>query len=254
MTDDALSSHDSPSPRRTWRWPIGWFGLLALAVLVYEVTRSPALGAVFVCLKFGWEDGRTARWFWKNDPFATRRRSLFWLYLAWGLCKTAAVAFLLSWAFAIITPPNQLPQPPPQALLAWTSTFLTTLVAFALSALMTILAIGYALRGGCRLWLDSAVHRARRQDVWPPTSFCQGRPNRFVPLLTTALLFIIFVLLLIVSILAAWTRHQGFAICVPVLMIAAPVALLVARDLLVRKLLAESPSECWPEEWDVRTA
>jgi len=66
-------------------------GLLALCWVVYELTRQPALGAVAVCLKFGWEDFSAARWLWRRDPDRARGRCCSWLYFAWGLWKTAIV-------------------------------------------------------------------------------------------------------------------------------------------------------------------
>src|SRR5262245_52620535 len=117
MSDDALHPRDSSAPR--WRWPIGWLGLLAFAWLVYEVTHSPAIASIFICLKFGWEDFQAARWLSKNDPVRPRGSSLFYLYLAWGLWKTAIVAFFMSIGFALVTPPNPVPPAVPQALHAF---------------------------------------------------------------------------------------------------------------------------------------
>ena len=247
MSDDALEQADSP--RRAGRWPFGWLGLFALAWVVYELTHSPAIASVLICLKFGWEDFRAARWIWQADPDPDRRRSLFWLYAAWGLWKTAVVAFLMSVAFAAVTPRDApLPQAVPQALLAFFGTFLTTLIGFGLSALMTALAVICAWRGGVRLWLDSGVHRARRFDFWPPTPFCGTRSNRLGFLLLTALILLSFTLL--VALLSAAPRgHGGFLISF-ILTITAPVAIVVSREMITRKVWAESPYECWPEEGD----
>ena len=35
--------------------------MLAVCFVVYELTHQPALGAIAICLKFGWEDFLTAR-------------------------------------------------------------------------------------------------------------------------------------------------------------------------------------------------
>ena len=79
-----------------------WLALVLIGCVIYELTQSPALGSVLVCLKFGWDDFLTARWLWRRDADRWRRASLFWLYLAWGLWKTAIVAFLMSLAFALV--------------------------------------------------------------------------------------------------------------------------------------------------------
>src|ERR1700733_2601344 len=95
---------EAVAPRSRWRLPFTWLGLLAVAWVIVELTHQPALGAVAVCLKFGWEDFRTARWLYHTDTQLWRRRSTFWLYLAWGLWKTAVVAFLMSIGFALVAP------------------------------------------------------------------------------------------------------------------------------------------------------
>ncbi len=231
-----------------WRLPFTWLGLLALAVLIIEVTHQPALGAIAVCLKFGWEDFLTARWLWRNDSDPWRRRGTFWLYLAWGLWKTAAVAFLMSIGFALVAPRNA----PFAAQAGWReflSTFLTTLVGFGLSALMTIQAVLCAWRGGVRLWLDSAVDRARRLDCWPPARFCEGRSNRLGYLLLTALFLGGVVALVVLVVAVPAPAQEGLAVVSVVLLFATPVIMLVCRDLISRKIWADSPYECW-QRWE----
>lgn len=245
MSDEVLENADAP---RSWHWPFGWLGLFAVAWAVYELTRSPALGAVFICLKFGWEDFRAASWLSRHDPQRCRRRCLVCLYLAWGLWKTALVAFLMSIAFAAITPRNLPLQAGPQALFAFLGTFLTTLIGFALATLLTALAVTAAWAGGVRLWLDSGVHRARRFDFWPPTPFCEGRPNRLGSLLLTGLGLLALGVLVVV--LAAADRARAGTPIAFLLSVIAPVVIVLGRELLAQKVWADSPSECWPEEWD----
>lgn len=244
MSDDLLPRENAPRGR----WPFGWLGLFALAWIVYELTHSPAWGASFVCFKFGWEDCQTARWLWRNDPVSGRRRATFWLYLSWAMWKIGIVAFLMSFAFAAITPRPQVPQGVPQALLAFLGTFCTTLLAFGLSALLAVLAVGYAWIYEHRLWLDNGVHRARRQDHWPPTLFCQGRSNRLGLVLLTALALVSFFL---VALLFAWLpRSPTTSALLFVVTITAPVSIVLIREILACKIWAETPSECWPEDWD----
>lgn len=232
-------------PRR-WRMPFSWLGLFMIAFVVYELTHSPALGAVFVCLKFGWEDLRTARWIWRNDPDRWRRRSTFWLYTSWGLWKTALVAFAMSIAFAMIAPRNM-----PQGggpVVAFIGTFLTTLACFALSTLTTFLAIVCAWIGGVRLWLDSAVHRARRLDLWPPGPLCLGRENRLGQLLLTGMMLVFLVGVMVTLMLVQVIPGGGF---VAILLSAiSPVLILLAREFLARRIWADNPYECWKRpEW-----
>jgi hypothetical protein len=242
MQDEAVAQ-----PSR-WRLPFTWLGLVALAWLLFELTHNLAIGSIAVCLKFGWEDFLTARWLWRNDPDRWRRRSTFWLYLSWGLWKTAIVAFLMSFGFAMIGANQAQAAVPamPAALRAFIVTLATTMAGLGLSTLTTVLAVLCAWYGRARLWLDSAVHRARRLDNWPPASVCEGRINRLSYLLLTALGLSMFVTLMAL-VLSAPGWAGGFFLCF-VLSISAPVTLLVLRDLISRKVGADSPYECWPEE------
>jgi hypothetical protein len=244
MQDEAVTRESR------WRLPFTWLGLVALAWLLYELTREPALGAVAVCLKFGWEDFLTARWLWRNDPELWRRRATFWLYLSWGLWKTAVVAFLMSIGFAFVATRLGVPAAPamPPALVGFLGTIITTLASFGLSTLTTLLAVLCAWRGGAWLWLDSAVHRARRLDVWPPSPLCEGRTNRLSQLIMSALglsMFVVLILLLATG--PIW--GVSFILCFA-LSITAPVTLLLFRDLVLDNVSADSPEECWPDEWE----
>lgn len=245
MSNDALET--LARPRRVWRWPIGWLTLFAVAWVVYELTHSPGIASVLICLKFGWDDFLTARWLWLNDPIPSRRRSLYWLNLAWGTWKTTVVAFLMSVAYAAITPRN-LPQGVPQALMAFLGTFLTTLGGFFLTALLTTTAVVSAWWGGHRLWLDPAVSRARRYNFWPPTPFCEGHPNRLGTLVVATLALLAFATLLVT--LTLTPRPMRGMVFGLFLAIVAPVALGVIREWILGHVRAEEPSECWPEEWD----
>jgi hypothetical protein len=242
MSEDAPP--DERPARRRWRLPLSWVGLVAVACVLYELTQSPALASVLVCLKFGWEDFLVARWLSRHDPLRCRRHATFWLYVAWGLWKTALVAFLMSLGFALVTPPNA-PAGVPQALFAFAGTFLLTLVALGLSMVMTGLAVLGAWYGGFRLWLDRAVHRARRHDDWPPTPWCQGNKNRLAQLLNTALGAATVALLLAIMAALARTGFVGAAVTF-VLTISAPVVLLLCREVVYRQVWADRPDECWP--------
>jgi hypothetical protein len=248
MPDEAVAQ-----PSR-WRLPFTWLSLVALAWLLFELTHNLALGAIAVCLKFGWEDFLTARWLWRNDAHPWRRRSTVWLYVSWGLWKTAVVAFLMTFGFAVVAARQAIPAAPamPVPLRAFLVTLLTTLAGFALSTLATVLTVLCAWYGGIRLWLDSAVHRARRAEVWPPALLCEGRPNRLSHLLLTALALSLFTT--VMGLIALASQIVGGATLCLVLSFAAPVAgpvmMLLLRDLFLRKVGADSPFECWPEEWN----
>jgi hypothetical protein len=230
-------------PRRRWRFPFGWLGLLALGWVLYETTHQPALAAVAVCLKFGWEDFAVARWLYRVDPDVARARASSWLYFAWGLWKTASVAFLMSVGFALVVP-RVAPAPPglQAALLSFLGTSLTTLIGFAISSLATGCAVALAWGGGRRLWLDSAVHHARNLGHWPPTLLCEGRRNRLGVLLLTAL-----GVWFLVGLIVVLTLAPGLGCPLSLL---APMLLVGTREAVSRRVRATTPEECWgPDDW-----
>jgi hypothetical protein len=138
----------------------------------------------------------------------------------------------------------------PQALLAFIGTFSLTLIGLGLSSFLTALAVLSAWLGGARLWLDSAVHRARRLGDWPPTPWCRGRTNRLAHVVLTALT--VFFFLLVPTVWVAGIALLGASILVVSLplSICAPVLLLVSRDAIFRHVGADRPEECWPEALD----
>src|SRR5947209_18895965 len=90
QTNPAMENLEHPTadeerPGRGWHGPFTWTGLLAVGWVLYELTAQPAVGAVAVCLKFGWEDFRTALWLRRRDPDRRRGRACFWLYAGNGL-------------------------------------------------------------------------------------------------------------------------------------------------------------------------
>ncbi len=245
MSDDAPEPHDPTAPR--WRPPFGLLGVIALAWVVYEATHSPALASFFIALKFAWEDVRTASWLRRNDFVKSRGESLFWLYTSWGVWKSAAVAALMSVGFLLVAASDVPPPVLRQALAALFGTLLTTVACFSVSAALTAVAVLLAWRGGAQLWLDSAVHRARRHDCWPPTPFCEGRVNRITYLPVAGLGLA--VLLALVCFVAVGVRAMG-VLCF-VLSLATPVAIGVSRIIITHTVEADSPADCWPESLDL---
>lgn len=224
------------SPRRL----AGWVTLAAAGWAVFELTRSPALGSVLIALKFAWEDFRSAVWLWRRDPLPWRRRATASLYLAWGLCKTGAVAFLMSFIFLLFMARNAAPV---QAEAITLGTISTTAVAFLLSTLLMTLAIGIAWFAGLKLWLDGGVRRARRHDFWPPTPFCQGRNCPLAALTYSSMAAT--VPLYVVSVGVAFQFFPRVIRVLPALLLAAPVLLLVLGSLVN----ADRPEDCWQEDW-----
>jgi uncharacterized membrane protein YhaH (DUF805 family) len=261
--DEVPGQSDEPPGRR--RPSLVLPALLALGLVVYELTAQPGLGAAIACTKFGWDDFLTARWLRRRDPNGNRGRASFWLFVAAGLWKTAVtgvvVMFAVAFLEAAVQPPPPLgrpPQPPSEAIVG---ALLAALLGFGLSTLATARAFIAALRHHVRLWIDRRVHRDRRADHWPPIS-TPGRKNRAGAVLFTALFLGMLALLTLLHVILR-SALQGWAgggqhgqhvadtaanlICCGVFLLV-PVLILVFRDILVQLALARSPAECWERE------
>jgi hypothetical protein len=256
--DEAPDSHGEPPVRR--RPSLVLPALLAISIVVYELTAQPGLGAAIACSKFGWDDFLTARWLRRRDPDRPRGRASFWLYVAAGLWKTAVTGVIVMFAVAFLEaalrpPPPQAPAPPSEAI---AGALLAAFFGFVLSTLATGRAFIGALKNGVRLWIDGPVHRDRRADRWPPISTA-GRKNRAGAVLFTALFLGMMVLLavlhgLLQSALRGWAAAgpQGQQLadtlanlfCCGIFLLV-PVLILVVRDILGQLALARSPAECW---------
>ena len=259
MSDDTTEYLDAPDSPRARRLPFTWLGLLAAGWVVYEITAQPALGTALVCLKFGWEDFRTACWLRRTDPDPVRGRACFWAFVAWGLCKTTGLAYAL--CFAILLGIGWTEQLIRHRLLAGNGGLtealigvaVVTVAGFLVCSLATARALWLARQHGLRLWVNSSVKSARRHGWWPPT-VAVGEANRLGVLLVP-----LFLSLFMGSVLTvAWTativesvvgRLQGFlAALFPFGTLVVGIAVPMRVHLSAAHFTANSPAECWPPE------
>jgi hypothetical protein len=247
---------DSGGEPPRWRRPFTWVTLVAIGWVLYELTARPALGSVAVCIKFGWEDFRTALWLRRRDPYPLRGRACFWLHLASGLFRIASVAGLMSIAFIALGHTF-----PARGLAAWRDllrvlcwTALTTFAGMSCSALSIGCAAVLAWRAGIKLWLGNETHRARQRGVWPPYHSNHPMVNHYGSLLVIVfasmaiplflIVFIAFVLLVVnknPNLLNGVLALLAFFLVV----VGGPIVLLWSRDLFYNRLAAKQPGECW---------
>jgi hypothetical protein len=234
-----------------WHGPFTWTGLLVVGWVLYELTAQPALGAVALCLKFGWEDFRTARWLRRRDPNRRRGRACFWLYTSNGLWKTAVVAFVMAFVLMITWACMPWWQVGQRARKEWLQhasmgTVLTTMAGLALSVLALARALWLAWRHRVRLWLHSAVHRACWADTWPPHEAAAGESNRLGCLLLTATLLLLLPVLLVLLYLVGLWKQAALALLLCVLLtMGLPMVVLFLGTCSSWTLWASSPVECW---------
>jgi hypothetical protein len=226
-----------------------WAGLLLLGWVVFELTSQPALGALLVCLKFGWGEWRTALWLRRYDPHHARGRACFWIYLAWALWKITAAAFVVSFLFSFLTATwAAMAGPAGQAnvvkrlLPVFVGTVVLFLTGGAACLAATLRALWLARRYRLRLWVGAEARLACKERVWPPRG---NGENRLRWLLITVTVLLFFSLTLPVAILLS--PHPGSSTAV---VIYCGCCLVVAAfgKWTFNLALAQTPSDCWPEE------
>jgi hypothetical protein len=246
----ALAGGDSPGDPR--RLPTGLVlpALLLAAWLLFELTANATLSVLLACLKFGWEDFRTAWWLYRVDPVRRRALACSWFYLASGIWKTAVmpilVVMIVSALWAMMGPRAQLPDE------VVTQQVVSAIVVgvVAASALVGVVAIAVSLTlaTGVRVWVHHQLHESRRRQRWPPhwDETLWQHDNRGRAVLATALVFATIGL-------PPWlfrsVVHLGplpEVIAVLAIVFGVPILATTLYALLRERLFAHSPAECWP--------
>jgi hypothetical protein len=198
--------------------------MLLIGLIVFEATSKPGWAAMSLCLKFGWEDFRTAFWLIRTDPYRKRGRVCWWLYMASGLWKVGVSSFAMFVVIIILEGVLQ-PARPGQGkgmLHLVAGVCLSLFFAFVLSAIATWIALFSAWWNDVPLWLNGSVRIARRHAEWPPL---YGSHNRIGVLIATNVLFV-------------------FPLFVPLL----PALLIWLHSMHRRQLFAAHPADCWGED------
>jgi hypothetical protein len=269
MGDEAFETDGVDEPSQSWRRAITWTGLLTAGYVLYEVTNQPAVGTAAVCLKFGWQDFRTARWLWQTDPCRPRGRACWWLYVGWGLMKVGLVALgtnaavVIGMAFIVGRPGVQFGGPWLDRLL-WSLAggALTALAALLLSAVATIRAVRLAVRHQGTLWLNSSVDSARRRRAWPPTTCGLSGTNFLGKLQISAVVstsvgtyfgvsLLTFLVISFVFVVKSFIVAVLLTFSFPLLMasVAGRALYLSCVPPVLHSVHADSPAECWrPDE------
>jgi hypothetical protein len=127
------------------------------------------------------------------------------------------------------------------------------LVGFMASAVATGVGLVEAWWYGLRVWVNSAVHHARRSGTWPPNAALCGRQNQIGRLILTCLIFFFMLaslLLWLACSVAINLNAQAFAAIVIGSMLGAAVLILLIKETLEQRLAAFDPMECWWEDPD----
>ena len=250
-----------------------WWLILTVAFVVTELTAHPAIGVGVLCLKFGWNDFRTALWLRRHDPDRRRGAVCSWFYLSSGLWRV----FLWSFALILIAIPVLAATEPPQVRAArrlnagppLAPEIMTCLVmclaSYAAATMLTLLAVFLAWRSRIKVWISGTISESRRLNKWPPRPI----PGRLAPsnllkawLIGTGaglflFLFVAGIALVLVGVKLLLPMQIGnnqksavlvaVVVGVGVILLTTMIILLIRGDIFSR-IGATRPAECWPAD------
>lgn len=234
-----------PSPAERVAWPL----FLVVAVLLFELTANATLSVLAACVKFGWNDFRTALWLLRTDPDVPRARACCWFYIASGIWKTALAPIVavmtVSLVWGLISA-RALPGAPEHV---W-SALVVGLGASTALVLVVAAACTFALAAGVRVWVHPDLHQSRQAAAWPPEwrRMAWQHDNRGRAILATALIFVTlgFPPLAFRFVVLAFQGDLQIA-AVLALVFGAPIGATATYAFLKGKIFANRPWECWPE-------
>ncbi len=253
MSSEAIEHDAGEALARRWREACTWTGLLATAFVVYELTRQPALGTAALCLKFAWDDFKTARWLRRVDPWRSRGRACWWLYVGGGFWRMAGIALLTNLvtivAILLLGPPGPGPAGPAVRLMgSFLAAAATALIGYSLAGAAVAVAVMIARKHRIKLWLNGSVRSARRWGIWPPPANNRPRRNWLVIVLLSSAFPLEAVLVICECILLYYWRvpfPEAITACTAGLLLAIFAAACIE---IGRRHAALFPSYCWPPE------
>ena len=249
---DPFAAFEEPAPGLAERLLMP--ALFALAWLLFELTAIATLSVLVACLRFGWEDYRTAMWLRRVDPERARAKTGFWFYMASGVWKTALMPVLavmiLSVGWGLFAP--RAVRMDEAAAEQVVSALIVGAAASGVLVLVVTIGVLHALLGNVRIWVHPELHRSRRIGVWPPEWI---RPvwqhdNRARAILATALIAVtigapVFLFRIVVRLDAL-----GEVFTVLLLVFGTPITAAFTYAALRSRIFAHRPWQCWPESVD----
>ncbi|MFP6764918.1 MAG: hypothetical protein VB858_14930 [Planctomycetaceae bacterium] len=230
----------------------GWALALSLAWLLFELSTDPVISVMVASIGLGGNHFLLSLWLLRRDPNRRRGRACAVFYLAAGFWRITVVTFALIVAASLIT--LMLDQGlRKQDELIWGVAGRIVFLSFILSGSTTCLATILAVRQDLRVWLDSKVRSCRQKRQWPPRS---SGPNEIRRVFTTTMFLLVIievctgfgiVLGLIVPHAGGWTAAL-LGISTLLIITVAAATLLGGHEWALKKLKAETPQECWPDE------
>lgn len=250
-----------------------WWLILTVAVIVTELTAHPSVGVIVLCLKFGWNDFRTALWLRRRDPNRIRGAVSSWFYMSSGLWRVClwsfglmfgAIIFLVAWEGPRPAGrPKGDPELPPEVMACmgmW-------IASFAVATCLTAIAVCLAWPQRVRVWISRSVADSGRMNLWPPRTprLVSSERNllKWWMIGMGAGVFVFLFILGVLMLLATWDAFKrgvpagknpgGGAVIFGALVGAglpfgAAVMILWVGGKILARIEATSPSECWPDD------
>ncbi len=224
-----LFAQPTPAPGtesgRIGRWAV------VVALIVVGGLFFPPMAVLIACLAVAWPDFRKGRQIARTLPDRAVGRVCARFYYAWGAwkigCAAIAVMFLVIIAFGLIDEKDQPPSGFVVAGLLWVA-------GFTASSILAASGVWASYRSGMRVWIGEGVNQAR--------------------ILLLSMLIVGFVYGFILP-LAFWlgsyvprneTARLGIAVAFFLCLmswIVGPIVILLVRDAIARRVIAETPSK-----------
>lgn len=155
-----------------------WWLIGPIAVIMAEMTSHPSVGIILVCLRFGWNDFRTALWLWNRDPNVHRGFVCACFYLSSGLWRVCLHSFIFIAAFVMfigftsmleIQLADRLAEGDQRRVeIEFVTNAIIWLSSCAVATALTLASIALAIRSREKIWISRSISESRHRNEWPP--------------------------------------------------------------------------------------
>jgi hypothetical protein len=251
--DPSATDLEADTAVRNWMRGLAWPAFALIAWIVFKLTAEAALGVVVLCVKFGWNDLLTAIWLRCVDPCRHRANACGWFYVPSAILRVSFVAVLLMFAIALGAPAQM------GAPIEFVTAAIEAFVGLGLLLVTTWFAFVVAWRHGVKVWVDSAIHQARRDRTWPPQHYCRANSAGYLLIVALAIpasLLIVAFMLGVFTLAEAFGGQNEFTALACTAAVFASVAFVAfvvwsigwLKDRASRIVVADVPDECWGDE------
>lgn len=232
--------------------------VLCAAIVLHSLTGIVFLAAAIVAIHGGWKSMHCGLWLLSSDPLPFRRWPCFWFYTSAAFFKATVWALL---AFVLLAANEAFTgKPPTEEQLA--ARGMTTVVAMGLTAIIGIVAVISAIRHRMRIWVHPDIREKCGSDfcrVGESRAYVLGKrivySNGFnhavfvlaISLFLPAICVLMLLLFCSFEVNAAPNRNLTTAdILRLVTFFGVIFAIIPAYAFLSHRVIAQTPTECWP--------